>query len=377
MCPGAFGNAGRPRAVTPVTRAPKLVQSPYVNLRAHPTPGRGFAGRRPGFGAAPLRSRLPSSRRSAPEKGLRRSEQGVLSRIGSATPTRCEALTSGLIPLASIRGCPARLRSGCNGRIAMLRCSLLIGSLWIASTAGTAHAQLHVVVAENGDPAVGPVKLPANEGASFAAFGDPAIGADGTVGFPATLTGAPNHTTESVWASDRVGSGARLLRLVAREGDAAPGTPVGVVFNAFAARSAVVGRDGRVAFEAVLRGTGVELFLGPPLPSFLLHRGGQLRGLSARAGGRALRPHARRQHHLRLGRRAPREHGRAGGLQRGQARLEQVALASSSRSPRPRCPWRGPSGSRAWSSCCWQSAGYAAAGSPSGRIPGPPRRSPR
>lgn len=101
---------------------------------------------------------------------------------------------------------------------------------------------------------------PGLAGATFLGFGSGlSVGDDGSVGFGAKLAG-PGVTAdneETVWAG---GPGA--LRLVAREGNAAPGLGPGVVFDQLVLTgnleiAPAVNPAGRCAFLARLRGTGV------------------------------------------------------------------------------------------------------------------------
>lgn len=84
----------------------------------------------------------------------------------------------------------------------------------------------------------------------------PAYDHSGAVAIRASLVG-PEVSAEDdsgIWATHESN-----LRLVAREGDAAPGTGPGVVFsNLYSGASYQINRNGRVAFSAFLTGTGIN-----------------------------------------------------------------------------------------------------------------------
>ncbi len=92
-------------------------------------------------------------------------------------------------------------------------------------------------------------------GVSFSQFVTPALNAAGQTAFYAVLTGAGLDASNNygIWSE---GSGA--LSLVARAGSAAPGTPPGVTFSSLGFDLAL-NRSGRIAFAASLGGTGVDV----------------------------------------------------------------------------------------------------------------------
>jgi hypothetical protein len=110
------------------------------------------------------------------------------------------------------------------------------------------------LVVREGSPAAG---LPA--GVVYGGFAETFLNGAGDVTFTGPLTG-PNLTTQNdsaLW-TQRNGS----ISLVAREGNAAPGLPVGVVFgplyDALISTDIQVNAAGQVAFSAFLTGPGVS-----------------------------------------------------------------------------------------------------------------------
>ncbi len=99
------------------------------------------------------------------------------------------------------------------------------------------------LVSRRGDPAPG-----ASPGATFSNFVTPTINANGQTAFQAILSGTP-LTDSSMWAESNTG-----LRLVAREGDSAPGTDAGTLFDSFGTLKPVINKFGQTAFLAELRG---------------------------------------------------------------------------------------------------------------------------
>ena len=99
------------------------------------------------------------------------------------------------------------------------------------------------LVARTGDP------VPGMTG-SFSRLGNPSLNADGETAFRANLTGpgVTSENNEGIFAETASG-----LRLVARTGEAAPGTDA--VFASFGEPS--VNASGQTAFDAFLTGTGV------------------------------------------------------------------------------------------------------------------------
>lgn len=104
------------------------------------------------------------------------------------------------------------------------------------------------LVAQTGDAAPGTKKL------AFREIYDPAMNGSGQVAFQALLTGSGVTTANDmgVWAGTRGN-----LRLIAREGDAAPGTSKGVTFAAFVSMPQI-NALGQVSVLARLTGTGVN-----------------------------------------------------------------------------------------------------------------------
>jgi len=113
------------------------------------------------------------------------------------------------------------------------------------------------LLVREGDPAPG-----AGAGVSYgeiSGFFDPVaprnpVNGAGQVAFTAALTGTgvTSSNDRSLWLTDGAGG----VSLVAREGDAAPGTGAGVVFGSFDF-SYALNEAGDVAFSANLAGTGV------------------------------------------------------------------------------------------------------------------------
>jgi len=104
------------------------------------------------------------------------------------------------------------------------------------------------MVARTGDGAPGTKNL------KFRELYDPCINADGQVAFQALLTGSGVTTANDmgVWAGTR-----GKLRLIAREGDAAPGTEKGVTFASFVSMPQI-NAQGQVSVLARLTGKGVN-----------------------------------------------------------------------------------------------------------------------
>ncbi len=107
------------------------------------------------------------------------------------------------------------------------------------------------LVAGQLDPAPG---TPA--GVAYAGFNSFFLDAAGQAAFVASLTGPGVDTTNDsgIW-SEGGGTG---LALLAREGDAAPGTPAGVVYAELPIRDIAVNAAGQAAFVASLTGPGVD-----------------------------------------------------------------------------------------------------------------------
>ena len=92
-------------------------------------------------------------------------------------------------------------------------------------------------------------------GARFDSLGTPVMNDTGNVAFWGRLIGAVSATNEhGIWAEGPGG-----LKLVAREGNQAPGTAVGVRFGGevFVFSEPVINNAGRTAFVAALTGSGV------------------------------------------------------------------------------------------------------------------------
>jgi hypothetical protein len=91
-------------------------------------------------------------------------------------------------------------------------------------------------------------------GTRFEHFGFPVFNADDDVAFRGVLragfgdVGLNTENGEGIWAGDP-----HILRLVARAGSQAPGTPTGAVFGAFAPTGPVLNAAGWTAFESELK----------------------------------------------------------------------------------------------------------------------------
>jgi cysteine-rich repeat protein len=120
---------------------------------------------------------------------------------------------------------------------------------WTTHAGAQAAVARGTIVVQAGDPVPG---FP--DGTTFATPDAPTINASGVVAFAATIRGPGIDASNAaaIWAGV---PGA--LGLVARKGDQAPGTPAGVVFDLFLSLP-IVSADGRAAFLARLRGPGVE-----------------------------------------------------------------------------------------------------------------------
>ena len=105
------------------------------------------------------------------------------------------------------------------------------------------------LVAREGSQAPG-----TDDGVNFTLISTPVLNGAGQVAFRASLDGAgvDNTNIEGIW-SEGGGSG---LALVARKGDPAPGTAVGVNFSNFL--SPVINGAGQIAFVGFLTGEGVD-----------------------------------------------------------------------------------------------------------------------
>ena len=105
-----------------------------------------------------------------------------------------------------------------------------------------------VLVARSGNVA------PGTSGGNFLSFGNPVLNDAGQSAFWGfiTGTGVNNSNSRGIW-SEGVGSG---LALVARSGNMAPGTSSGVNFFNF--KSPTLNDDGQTAFFGFLAGTGVD-----------------------------------------------------------------------------------------------------------------------
>jgi len=113
----------------------------------------------------------------------------------------------------------------------------------------TAFAQTLQTVALSGDAAPG-----SGAGVNFSGFGIPVLNSAGQTAFRGFLTGTGvDISNDSGLFSEGGGSG---LALVAREGDAAPGTSAGVNFDLFV--RIVLNGAGQTAFQGFLTGTGVD-----------------------------------------------------------------------------------------------------------------------
>lgn len=92
-------------------------------------------------------------------------------------------------------------------------------------------------------------------GVFFSSFSVPRMNEAGQVAFKATLSGedVSEQSNSGIW-SENMGS----LRLVAREGDAAPGAVDGAVYSDFGNSELVFNTSGQTAFSGTLAGLGVD-----------------------------------------------------------------------------------------------------------------------
>lgn len=136
------------------------------------------------------------------------------------------------------------------------------------------------LVARTGDKAPG-----TKSGVTFRRFTSLAFNDAGQTAFRGRLTGTGVDGTnnEGVW-SEAAGSPGKL-RLVARTGDAAPGTGRGVVFGRLKWAPAL-NNDGQIAFRGMLSGTGVDKSNSDGIWSKAAGSAGKLR-LVARTGDAA------------------------------------------------------------------------------------------
>ena len=143
------------------------------------------------------------------------------------------------------------------------------GAIWSSGGGATA------IVAREGSQAVGTAA-----GVEFATLIDPTMNNSGQSAFRATLSGAgvTAANDEGVW-SQKLG----LLGLIARAGNAAPGTPAGVNFDRFTAGYPSINDAGNVSFRGILAGAGVTTANDSGL---WVERGGAV-ALVAREGNQA------------------------------------------------------------------------------------------
>ncbi len=131
----------------------------------------------------------------------------------------------------------------------------VVGLIALSSLDAQAEVSYRTV-ALTADPAPGAgpgVVYSGTESPSTLAFGAPVLNGAGQTAFGGSLTGPGVDGTNNsgIWSE---GSG--LLSLVARTGDTAPGTELGVVYSAVA--SPVLNGAGQTAFEGSLTGPGVD-----------------------------------------------------------------------------------------------------------------------
>lgn len=152
-----------------------------------------------------------------------------------------------------------------------MRSMLSLACLLAAMSPAISHGEVTFdTVALSGDPAPG---TPA--GVTFGEFSTPFLNDIGEAAFSATLAGPGVVSTNNYGLFSEVGGG---LRLVAREGDPAPGTPAGVTFSSQS--NPVLNIAGQAAFSTSLTGTGVDFTNNQAL---YLESGGTL-DLIVRAG---------------------------------------------------------------------------------------------
>ena len=143
------------------------------------------------------------------------------------------------------------------------------GGLWSSGSGAVA------LVAREGTQAVGTAA-----GVEFAALVDPTFNNSGQSAFRSTLSGAgvTAANDDGVW-SQKLG----LLGLIARAGNAAPGTPAGINFASFTAGLPSINDAGNVSFRAIVAGAGVTTANDTGL---WVERGGAV-ALVAREGNQA------------------------------------------------------------------------------------------
>jgi hypothetical protein len=138
------------------------------------------------------------------------------------------------------------------------------------------------IVVEPGMAAFDEPKLPAADGAVFTGVANFALSPDDRVAFRASISGPTvGQDDEAIWVAGCVGDD---LKLIAREGEPAPGTESGTVFASFPqysrGDSLWAGRNDHVLFFAQLRGPAlpegqsVGLFEGTPSGARLMARRG-------------------------------------------------------------------------------------------------------
>ncbi len=105
------------------------------------------------------------------------------------------------------------------------------------------------LIAREGDAAPG-----TGPGVSFSFLNDPVFNGAGQIAFRGNITGTGVSSSNNVGIWSESGGGG--LALIAREGDAAPGTGPGVDFSALG--TPVLNGAGQIAFVGNLRGAGVD-----------------------------------------------------------------------------------------------------------------------
>ncbi len=149
-------------------------------------------------------------------------------------------------PPASYAEGPVRGQIAASIRSLIATAAVALPSL-AAAEPGLPAPQVEVV-ARSGDPAPG-----TPPGVEIDWISSVVADRDGRLTFTASLLGSGNEFDAGVWQETEPG----LLQLVVRTGDPAPGTDPGIVFSLFFQGLTVSG-DGRIAFKGTLTGPGVN-----------------------------------------------------------------------------------------------------------------------
>lgn len=109
------------------------------------------------------------------------------------------------------------------------------------------HGPLELFL-RRGDPAPGQ-----DPGVTFRTIYSPRVSANGTLAFSALMAGVPLDTRSSFWLGSP-----ESISLIVREGDQAPGTDPGVLFDTFSFTPPAINNAGQVSFQSNLTGAGVD-----------------------------------------------------------------------------------------------------------------------